>query len=115
MKHQRLATYLIRLGIAIAFLYAAVASFLDPGWINFLPGWFIDTGFARAFLILFSLAEIALSLWLLSGKRIYEAGLVTAGVTFIIVLINYSALDLVFRDIPIIFAALALSILEKKE
>lgn len=115
MNNERLISFLLRAGIAIAFLYAAIAAFLDPfSWIGFMPSW-IDVVVPRSILLsLFSAYEIVLSFWLLSGKHIVRGVLVAAATLFFIIIFNITLLDIVFRDIPILFAALALMALEKK-
>lgn len=109
MKNERLISFLLRIGIAIAFLYAAIAAFLDPfSWIGFLPAW-IDSIIPRgALLSLFSLYEILLALWLLSGKMSFHAAMVSSATMGAIIVFNISSLDILFRDVPILFAALAL-------
>lgn len=115
MKNERLISFLLRAGIAIAFLYAAIAAFLDPfSWVGFMPSW-IDAIVPRSILLsLFSTYEIVLALWLLSGKQIFRAATLSSATLFFIILFNISSLDILFRDVPILFAALALIVMAKK-
>jgi hypothetical protein len=104
------APYLIRIGLAVVFLYAAFASFLDPfSWIGFLPSWIKMVVPGGVALIIFSIYEILLSLWLLSGWRIFTAAIFSAGTLFLIIVGNLGALDIIFRDIAILLSAVALA------
>ena len=116
MSQFRLASFLLRVGLASVFLYAAVAAFLDPAaWIGFLPSWIRSVMPMGTVLFLFSSYEVLLALWLLSNKKvIYAAGL-SALTLLAIIAQNILALDLVFRDVAILFAALALGVLSREK
>lgn len=107
-------SFLLRVGLATALLYAATASLLDPdSWIGFIPAIFRSIISGEILLALFSIYEAALALWLLSGKSAFYSALLAAATLFFITVFNLGALDIVFRDIAIIFMALALAVLEK--
>ena len=114
MKNERLARLLLRVGLALVFLYAAVASTLDPSsWVGFLPA-FLRNLIPQALLLsLFSLYQVGLGLWLLSGKKIYAAGILASVTLAAIIVSNITLLDVVFRDVAIFFAALALTALHR--
>lgn len=97
------------------FLYAAVAATLDPSaWVGFFPE-FISALIPGTLLIsLFSLFELGLGLWLLSGRKVFYAGLCAAATLLAIIVTNITLLDIVFRDIAIFFAALALVAFHRK-
>ncbi len=109
MHNERLISFLLRSGLAIAFVYAAIAAFLDPfSWVGFLPTW-IDAVIPRTVMLsVFSTYEIVLALWLLSGRYAFRASACSAATLFCIILFNIGSLDILFRDVPILFAALAL-------
>ncbi len=114
-KNTALVSFLLRVGLATVFFYAAIASFLEPeNWVGFFPLWMRAILPGTVLLPMFSVYEIALSLWLLSGKRAFEAALLAAATLFAITVTNIGALDIVFRDIAILFAALALAVLHRK-
>lgn len=115
MQNERLISFLLRIGIAIAFLYASIAAFLDSfSWIGFLPPW-IDTIVPRGVVLsIFSTYEILLSLWLLSGRAVVRSSALSAATLCGIILFNIQSFDIVFRDVPILFSALALVALAKK-
>jgi uncharacterized membrane protein YphA (DoxX/SURF4 family) len=115
-KYDSLISFLLRAGIATVFLYAAIAAFLDPfSWIGFFPVWLRELFDAELLLMGFSIFEIALSLWIFSGAMIREAAIVASITLFAIVLGNLGALDIVFRDVAILFAALALVAIGQKD
>jgi len=112
MQKQKLISFLLRLGIAFSFFYAAIASFLNPtAWIGFFPS-FLQYD---SLLTVYSIFEIILGGWLLLGKKVFYAAVLSALTLFGIVVFNLGALDIVFRDIPILFAAIALAVLGHEE
>ncbi len=116
MSNVKLASFFLRIGLAIAFLYAALSSFLDPSaWIGFFPLWMQQNLPVTVLLFAFSLYEIILSLWLLSSWRVKEAAITAAVTLFLITAVNIQGLDIIFRDVAIMFAAVGLAILQGKE
>ena len=116
-KDERyLACLFIRYGIGFAFLYSAIAAFLNPNaWIGFLPNFLSLIAPKESFLTLFGGFEIFLALWLFSNKKIFYAAVISATMTSGIIIFNLGALDIVFRDVAILFSAVALAILTKKD
>jgi uncharacterized membrane protein YphA (DoxX/SURF4 family) len=116
MPNQKIASWLLRLGLAGAFLYVAVASWLDPfSWIGFFPQFLRDLMPAQTLLTLFSVYEIVLGLWLLLGKQLFYAGLLSAATLIGIVVFNLGAMDILFRDVSLSLAALALAALSNNK
>jgi len=112
----QLASFLIRAGLAITFLYASVSAFLDPGaWVGFIPKFIKEIINPGIFLHIHSVGEVILSLWLLSNKKIFYASIASALALIGIIIFNISALDILFRDIALLFAAFALAALSYKE
>lgn len=111
---NRTASLLLRVGLASVLLYAAVAALVSPvEWAGYLPQ-FLTSHYAGNG-VLYGLAayELILAVWLLSGRAIrYAAGL--AALTFAgIIMTNLPAFSTItFRDVPLVFAALALLALE---
>lgn len=109
MKYERLVSFLLRAGVATVFLYAAVAATLEPtAWVGFFPQFLRALIPDRVLLTLFSLYELTLGLWVLSGRKTFYAGLLASATLLAIIVVNITLLDIVFRDIAIFFAALAL-------
>ena len=114
MRHVSFVSFLLRSGLSLAFLYAASAAFLDPqSWIGFLPRPMRAILPADMLLVAFSIYEIGLSLWLLSNHKTFAAALVAAATLLAITLANIYSLDIVFRDVALLFMALALAALVK--
>jgi len=116
-KNERYwACLFIRHGIGFTFLYAAISSFLNPNaWVGFIPVFVSNIIDGFLLLKIFSVYEIFLALWLFSNKKIYSASMVSAFTIFVLMLHNLGALDIIFRDVAILFSAIALAILTKKE
>ena len=66
--YTNLASFILRVGLAVPFLFAAIDTTLQPeAWIGFMP-LFLQNLFPKVLLLGgFSLYEVALSVWLLSG------------------------------------------------
>ena len=114
-KPTNLPIFFLRMGIGTVFLYAAFSSFLQPSlWVGYLPAW-LQLGFTeKIFLFLFALYEVILSLWLFSPWKTDKAALLSTITLSLIIIVNISFLDVVFRDLAIFFSSLALFQLTKR-
>jgi hypothetical protein len=106
------ADFLARFGLAFAFLYPPLDALLDPyTWVGYIPSFL--RGIAPNMVLLhgFGLIEVALALWILSGRKIFIPSLLAAAILFAIVLFNLTASDfqVLFRDVSIAFLALSLA------
>ena len=111
-----LVSFFLRSGLAIVFLYAGIASLISPeNWIGYIPQFIQNNFSASVLLILFSVYEISIGLWLLSNKKIFYASILSSKIMFLIIIFNFSVFDVVFRDIAILFMAISLVILSKGE
>ncbi|HUS26071.1 MAG TPA: DoxX family membrane protein [Nevskiaceae bacterium] len=112
---QNVTALLLRLGLATIFLYAAISSFVNPqDWVGYLPHFLATQSYANDLLKLFSLYELALAAWLLSGVYVRYAALLCAATLAGIVVSNFHLFAITFRDIALIFAALALATIKEK-
>lgn len=103
------SSFFLRSGIATVFLYAAIASFLQPdAWVGFFPFWLRNLISENILLILFSIYQLVLAGWLLSGKKIIFAAELSGLTLLSIIVANYGFLDVLFRDIAILFSAIGL-------
>ena len=102
------AGLLLRIGLAFTFIYAAISGFIEPeSWIGWLPEFARSNTWLNAFGVL----EILIGLWLLSGWKIFWAGLIS-GVMFAgITVFNLGAFLITFRDVGLAAAAFALALL----
>jgi uncharacterized membrane protein YphA (DoxX/SURF4 family) len=113
-KGSRFAPLLIRIGLAVVFIYAAVSSTLSPDeWVGYLPPVLTALFPADILLKVFSVYELILAVWLLSGVCVRYAGLLAALTLTGIVVSNFSLFAISFRDIGLIFAALALVVYDE--
>lgn len=109
---EAFVSFLLRTGLAMTFLFAAIAAFLEPdAWVGFLPEWMRNLAPETVLLFGFCLYETFLAFWLLSNKRPFEAAVLSSVTLLLIIFANITALSIVFRDVAILFAALALSVL----
>lgn len=113
---KKAAVLLLQLALAFAFAYAAVSSFLHPfSWIGFLPAWLRSVAPAAisdfALLDIVSFGQVGLALWILSGRYLGLSAAVAGAVLIFIAVFNGGAFDIVFRDVSLALAALALALL----
>jgi len=116
-KSDQLLSLMLRLGLAFVFAYAGIDAIREPGvWIGFLPP--IVTKLAPMKLVLdgFSISQLALAAALLWRKSsFYAASISTLTLTGIVVnslIMDPSSMLIVFRDIGLVFASLALMLAE---
>lgn len=118
-RYPLLPVLFLRLGLATMFLYAAIASTLNPDdWVGYLPKVMTSVVPAEILLRIFSVYELILAAWLLSGVYVRYAALLCALTLGGIVVSNFGLIDISFRDIGLMFAALALAFMppaERKE
>ncbi|MBI2113403.1 MAG: hypothetical protein HYT50_02395 [Candidatus Wildermuthbacteria bacterium] len=108
------AKILLRVGLAFTFSYAAVSSFLHPlNWIGYFPLFMRELVPEGFLLVSFSVFEIALSLWLLSGKFGFFASALAAASLLGIIVFNLAQMEVVFRDVGLFLAACALAWLQR--
>lgn len=105
---------LLRGGLAFVFLYAAIASFRSPAkWAGFLPAFLTKVIVGTTLIKLFAVYELVLAGWLLSGKFVKYAAVLSALTLLGIVATNPSQLVITFRDIGLLFMAAALYFVEE--
>lgn len=109
-------SWLLRIGLAFVFLYAATASLQHPlVWVVYLPAFLTKAVAATTLIKIIAIYELVLAGWLLSGKYVRYCAMLCALTLAGIVLINPSQLSTTFRDVGLVFMALALFLLEKPE
>lgn len=102
-------SFILRIALAFVFLYAALSSFASPNdWIGYMPRFMRGIVPDQLLLAGFSVFEIVLSGWLLSGLYVRYAALLAAAMLAGIVALNPALLPITFRDIGLFIAALAL-------
>jgi hypothetical protein len=107
------SSLLLRSGLAVVFIYAAVSSLITPeDWAIYLPRLAIEIADADLLLRIFAIYELVLAGLLISGRYVKWAGSLSALTFFGIIIANPSLFSITFRDIALIFASLALVFLE---
>jgi hypothetical protein len=109
---DKTAGLILRIGVAFAFLYPALNALQHPdSWIGYFPPFLRDSGIPNELLLHgFGMVEVGLALWLLSGWRIFWPACVCAAMLFGIVVFNLAQFEVLFRDISIAAAAMALAV-----
>jgi len=110
------SVFLLRAGIAFSLFYAAIASFITPlNWIGYFPPFLKDYIPQEIVLSVFSIYEMLLGAWILSGWKTFYAALLAASTMLGIIIFNIAIFDVVFRDVTILFASLALALDDNKK
>lgn len=116
MREEGIATLLLRIGVAFAFIYPAVSAYFEPlSWIGFFPDFLRDVAPSEIFLLnAFGIYEIIIALWILIARNIFIPSILAVIYLFGIVIFNLPSLDIIFRDISIMLMAVALAVLHYK-
>lgn len=113
LSSGKVGPLLLRTGLAFVFVYAAVSSLMHPDqWVGWLPSFIQKMSSAETLLQIFSIGELLLALALLAGWYTRYAALLAAAALLGIVIASPHALDVTFRDIGLMFMAVALASLE---
>jgi hypothetical protein len=106
---------LLRIGVAFSFAYAAASGFLNPtAWVGFFPPFLTAFAPAATLLAIWGVLEVVLALALLFMKDVFYPALIAAVLLLGVTLTNWGAMDIVFRDISIALAAIALAFLSRE-
>ncbi len=110
-----LPALLLRGGLAFAFLYAATASFLHPTtFARYFPS-FIPGTWSAELLPAFAVYEVVLSALLLTNRFTYVASMLAAATLLGIVVANPDAFEVLFRNVAIACAAVALALQDRQQ
>ena len=113
-RRVKRATLILRLGLAAVFGYAAASSLVSPAdWIGYLPHFAAAIVPVPVLLKLFTAYELLLALWLLSGKYLRWAGILSALTMLGIIASDVKLFAITFRDIAIATGAVALAMLSE--
>jgi uncharacterized membrane protein YphA (DoxX/SURF4 family) len=103
-------SWLLRVGLAFVFAYAAVTSIVDPAAAaTYFPRQLPADLVVDVLLPAFAAYELALALALLSGRHTYAAAVIAALTLGGIMVVNADAFGVLFRNVAIACAALALA------
>lgn len=116
MYQSLLAYFFLRVGLAFVFIYAAIGSWLKPdNWIGYFPALVFQFFPQQLVLQGFSLIEIVLALWILSGKAHRISGALATLLLFGIVITNSAQFDILFRDVGLALSSLAFTFMLQKK
>ena len=108
---DRTALMVLRGGVAFVFLYAAVAMVVQPDdFIGYFPSFMGARTDADLLLAGFALYEMAIAAGILSGRYTYPASLLATATLAAIVVVNVDAFDVLFRNVAIACATLAIAL-----
>ena len=100
--------------MAFVFLYAATSSLQHPlVWAIYLPAFLTKAIAGTALIKIVAIYELVLVAWLLSGRLLRYCALLCALTLAGIVITNPSQLITTFRDVGLVFMALALFFVEE--
>lgn len=104
------ASWFLRGGLAFVFAYAAGAGLVDPGHFDqYVPVFVRESVGPTFFLGLFSAYEMLLAIAFLTRRYAYVASVLAALSLVAIVVLNLNEFGVLFRNVPIACAALALA------
>ena len=108
MKDNAAAT-ILRWGVSFVFLYAGIDALLEPAlWTGYLPHFLSGAASPVHVLAAFAVYEIALAVWLFTGRKLAWSSMFAVVTFAAVVIFNFGVLVVTFRDIGLAFAALAL-------
>ena len=102
MSTEKLASIVLRAGVAFAFLYPPINALSDPyAWIGYFP--LFTRGYVPDEILLhaFGVVEIVIALWILSGWRIFWPSVAATAMLLGIVAFNLPNFQVLFRDLTI--------------
>jgi uncharacterized membrane protein YphA (DoxX/SURF4 family) len=115
MESLSITRIVLRLSLALAFLYPALSGFIAPqNWVGYFPPFLFDFASPEALLTFFGIFEVLLALWILSGRYAVWANSIAGALLALIVLFNFPQMNVVFRDISLIGLAIALILLHRE-
>ena len=102
----------MRLAVAFPLLYVAFGFWKNPdAWLGYIPSFVQSFGVPQNILLTAIMTvHVILALWILSGWRLFFSALIAAVFFTSIVYFNLNQLDVLFRDIALALAALALAV-----
>lgn len=112
MTYSKTADLLLRIAVAFAFLYPPINAWSYPeAWVGYIPLFASSFGEPLVLLHIFGIVEVGIALWILSGWKVWAPALAAAAMLVGIVAFNVGEFQVLFRDLPIAAAAIALAII----
>lgn len=108
----KIADWALRIGVAFAFLYPPFSALSDPySWFGYFPSFMRGIVPDLVLLHAFGLLEVLIAIWILSGWKMAYPAALAALMLVAIVAFNAAQFEVVFRDLAIAAAALALALM----
>ncbi|GAC1391409.1 MAG: hypothetical protein NVSMB46_03860 [Candidatus Saccharimonadales bacterium] len=108
-RNIKIAELMLRIGLAVIFIYASISAFKIPNaWISYIPDFTTHLIPAKVSLDIISVVQLILAVVLLSGRWLKYAAIVSMMLLIGITVFNLNTLLITFRDIGLFFAAVAL-------
>lgn len=109
-----LASLMLRIGLAGVFIYAALSAFKTPeAWLSYIPPFTAKFMSLKTALDIMSVFQLVLAVVLLSGKYLKYTAAISAILLAGILALSLNELLITFRDIGLVFMAIALIFLDK--
>jgi len=110
MARENIADILLRIGVALSFLYPPIDALANPySWLGYFPHFLQGILPDMVILHSFGVVEVVLALWILSGKHIFWPSTVATLMLLAIVLFNGGDFPILFRDVSIACMSAALA------
>ena len=116
MNWDRLAQFILRAGVAFAFLYPPINALANPyDWIGYFPSFVHGYVPDLVLLHVFGAVEIIIALWILWGRNIFWPTAAATLMLVAIVVFNPANFVVIFRDLSIAAASLSLALMNIPE
>lgn len=107
----KLSSFLIRIGLAFVFLYAAFfMTFAPEKYIIYFPLFMRELVPGYTLLHVFAIFEVILSFFLIIGRFTYAAAIISFLTMLALTIVNLDKFSVLFRNVSIILSALALAV-----
>lgn len=110
---SKVTELLLRIGVAFSFIYPPISAFINPySWVGYIPQFMTALPIEAVTLLhIFGIFELLVGAWILSGKRIFIPSILASAFLALIIIFNWTQMDVLFRDIPILLMALCIALL----
>ena len=112
MNYDLLARFVLRVGVAFAFLYPPINAWTNPfDWIGYFPPF--TRGIVPDDVLLhgFGVVELVIAVWILWGRNIFWPAAAATLMLLGIVVFNMNNFIVIFRDLSIAAAAASLALM----
>lgn len=110
------ASKILRLSLGFAFIYAAISHYFAPdSWLQFYPELMQEIASENWYIWTTSLGELAFGLAIISGRFTHYLAILSALALSAILVFNLDQMFILFRDVSLIGASIALAVLHKSE